>query len=351
MDANEQKKLADLVVAHVADYRQDELDRVDAQHVLTWLAQFDEGTRDTILIETERLLGKRYISRVAAKKFIEALATNPKLAGEAPKEFWKGVGFLRLQASSKSQGDMLALLAEVLAEKFGLTTDSQESTNKTFVYLDDLSFSGNQIRNDLSRWVEKNDIRVSSVHVIVMAIHTQGQYYAKRQLLKLFNPRKIRLNFWASFRPENSPLNIKDAEVMWPTHLPDDPLVKKWEASFAAGEQYFNPRPPGGLASTKLFTSEKAREIVEQEFLKKGAYIYSLPQNPTRQMRPLGYSALRTPGFGATVATYRNCPNNAPLVMWWGNPKGNHPLNQWTPLLQRRPRAPDPGAEFDDVDI
>lgn len=244
---------------------------------------------------------------------------------------------------------MLALLGEVLKERFGLSIDSQESTNKTFVYLDDLSFSSNQIKNDLSRWVEQKDVRDATIHVIVIAIYTQGEYYAGRELRKLLNPRNVQLEFWASLRPQNSPGRISDAEVLWPTRLPDDPAVKAWEASFAPGEEYFKPRPAGGSGSTTLFSSEQAREVIEQEFLKKGAYIYSLSQNPAKKMRPLGFSALRTPGFGATVATYRNCPNNAPLVMWWGNPKGNRPLNQWTPLLQRRPRTPDPGAEFDDL--
>lgn len=95
MISGEQERLVNLIVAHVADYREHEIDRVDAQHVLTWLNQFEKGTQDTILIEAERLLSKGYVSRAAAKKFIDALAFNPKLAGNSPQEFWKGVGFLR----------------------------------------------------------------------------------------------------------------------------------------------------------------------------------------------------------------------------------------------------------------
>jgi hypothetical protein len=127
--------------------------------------------------------------------------------------------------------------------------------------------------------------------------------------------------------------------------------VNQWTATFGEDDSYFCARPPGGKASTQLFSSEDARHVVEQAFLKKGAYIYSLPQDPAQSMRPLGYSRLRSPGFGSTVVTYRNCPNNAPLVLWWGDPSGGAPLNQWTPLLPRRTRRYDPGAEFDALDF
>jgi hypothetical protein len=244
---------------------------------------------------------------------------------------------------------MLGLLNEVLAEKFKIDTASQDSASSTYVYLDDVSFSGNQIKNELSKWAEEKNIQNATVHIIVIAAYRYGEYYIKRELKKSFDARKIAFYFWALKRYQNSPARIADAEVMWPTQLPDETHVNKWKETFAKGEKYFLPRTPGGKGSTELFSSEAARETLEQAFLKKGAYIYSLAKNPTQKMRPLGFSALRTPGFGATLITYRNCPNNAPLVLWWGDPNGNAPLNQWTPLLQRRTRAT--GAGFDVADL
>ena len=60
-------------------------------------------------------------------------------------------------------------------------------------------------------------------------------------------------------------------------------------------------------------------------------------QNPNPIMRPLGFSSFGV-GFGSTIVTYRNCPNNAPLALWWGDPNAhhNHPFSRWYPLLQRR---------------
>jgi hypothetical protein len=351
MDTQERDRLIGLIIGHVADYRQDEIPRVDAARVLSWLQQFEDNDRPIILVETERMLSKTYISRARAKSFIERLAANEELAGDSPKDFWKAVGFLGLQSGSRSQTDMLTLLDEVLADKFGLSTASENSVNNTYVYLDDVSFSGNQIKNDLLQWFEQNKIKDANVQVIVIGVYAYGEYYAKRELRKAFNQRNTRLKFWASVRIENSPNRVKDAGVLWPTQLPNEKYVKQWEATLAPHKDYFIPRPPDGAASTRLFTSEANREVVEQAFLKKGAYIFSLPKNPQASMRPLGFSALRTPGFGATLITYRNCPNNAPLVLWWGDPEGSAPLNQWTPLLQRRPRARGPGADSDVTDL
>jgi hypothetical protein len=37
---------------------------------------------------------------------------------------------------------------------------------------------------------------------------------------------------------------------------------------------------------------------------------------------------LETLGFGSTLVTFRNCPNNCPLAFWAGYP--------WYPLFQRK---------------
>ena len=49
--------------------------------------------------------------------------------------------------------------------------------------------------------------------------------------------------------------------------------------------------------------------------------------NLNQFQRPLGNSLLETLGFGSLIVTFRNCPNNAPLPLWVGNP--------WHPLFPR----------------
>jgi hypothetical protein len=283
------------VVRRVADYRQQEIARVDANYVLKWLQQFEEGDQPIILSETERLLHKTYISRTAAKSWMGKLALNSDLAGNMPKDFWSTSGYLRLQTGSKSQTDMLTLLDEVLSEQFKLSTDSQTSTSNTYLYIDDISFSGNQVKNDLLGWAKKNDIRNAAVHIIVIGVYTNGEYYAKRELKKEFDERKISVRFWASARLQSGIGRIADAGVLWPTKLPDEQYVNQWKATLAPHTDYFKPRPPNGRGSTNLFSSEANREIVEQAFLKKGAYIFSLPKILKLPCDPLGSARFELP--------------------------------------------------------
>ncbi|WP_439331430.1 phosphoribosyltransferase-like protein [Pseudomonas aeruginosa] len=82
-----------------------------------------------------------------------------------------------------------------------------------------------------------------------------------------------------------------------------------------------------GSGELKIFSSEQARNLIEQEFLTKGVLIRERCPNLGIRQRPLGNSVLETLGFGATFVSYRNCPNNAPLVFWVGDP--------WYPLFPR----------------
>ncbi|WP_449265039.1 phosphoribosyltransferase-like protein, partial [Escherichia coli] len=49
--------------------------------------------------------------------------------------------------------------------------------------------------------------------------------------------------------------------------------------------------------------------------------------NLSATQRPLGHITLDTLGFGSLIVTFRNCPNNAPLALWVGEP--------WYPLFPR----------------
>jgi hypothetical protein len=49
--------------------------------------------------------------------------------------------------------------------------------------------------------------------------------------------------------------------------------------------------------------------------------------NLNKYQRPLGNMLLETLGFGSLIVTFRNCPNNAPLALWAGDP--------WHPLFPR----------------
>ena len=190
------------------------------------------------------------------------------------------------------------------------------------------------------RRIRENDVRGCILHVIVICYHKSGQWYANRELTRETRPRDIDLQWWraATLEDWRKPENNDALNVLWPLKLPDDHYVKQWLDDVPDDRRFFDPRRPFPGQGNKFFDSEAGRNTMEQAFLIKGAYIRSLPKEGSELMRPLGYNKLRGAGFGTMFATYRNCPNNCPLVMWWGDQGAGYPLNQWYPLLPRRVR-------------
>ena len=96
----------------------------------------------------------------------------------------------------------------------------------------------------------------------------------------------------------------------------------------------FEARPGGGTGWP--FSSEQGRSLLEREFLLAGIRIRNLAQQPADIVRPLGWGPFGL-GSGSTLVTFRNCPNNAPLALWWGDPRApqGHPFREWFPLFPR----------------
>jgi len=334
--------LAAEIAAKIADYRTGEIIQPNREHVLRWVGQFDAPMQAELLVETRHFLSRLYVSKTLIEQFIIHLSTNVELTGGNPVTFWSGVGFLDLQYRSQSQRDMLALLSDALHDRFSLNCDRRVSTNARYIYIDDAIFTGNQVLSDLRRWIEHENISDCDVHLVFIGIHKSGFWYARKKLKQIVHSRNIRLHWWRMVEIEDwkKPENVASVSVLWPTHAPDDKYVQRWLAACPDDRERFNPRPhPEQVVPNVNFASENGRELLEQAFLQRGAYIASLPQHGDPHMRPLGYHGLSGPGFGTLLSTYRNCPNNSPLVLWWGHPDAGHPLNQWYPLLPRRTRA------------
>lgn len=87
----------------------------------------------------------------------------------------------------------------------------------------------------------------------------------------------------------------------------------------------------------KIFSNTR-REAYERIMFKYGLKIMGFFSKNSGVVKPLGYSTFRGFGFGSTVFSFRNCPNNNPLVFWWGDPTASqsHPFSRWYPLLQRK---------------
>jgi hypothetical protein len=210
------------------------------------------------------------------------------------------------------------------------------------IYLDDVIFSGSRVGNDLEAWIKDKAPETATVHILVIAVHLFGEYKMLQRLTKTAaeQKKKIEVHCWRALEVENRNYRRDNAEVLWPAVLPDDQRLKDYMAE--EKKFPFTPRKAGGKLEVDIFSGEEGRQLLERELLLAGVQIRADCKSPKAVMRPLGFSPFGL-GFGSMIVTFRNCPNNAPLPLWWGDPKAHasSPLSKWYPLLPRKTYAAD----------
>jgi hypothetical protein len=299
-----------------------------------WVRQFSEDAQLPLLVELDNVLASTYFSREVIRGFADRWIVKAELAGIFPRLFWSSVNFLRIQQNGHSQDELLPLFDDALRARWGLALHECGSEDGPHLYLDDVLFTGNRVTTDLGTWIAEQAPPEADVHVLVVAAHKYGLYDTRRRLDEhvAASGKNVRLNFWFDAEFENRKAYRAQSEVLWPSELPDDPAV----TAYVASEQRFPfvSRPAGGTPYLEIFSSEEGRQLLEREFLLAGLTIRSRCQQVNRSMRPLGLSSFGL-GFGSLVATFRNCPNNCPLALWWGEGGPSRALS-WYPLLPRK---------------
>jgi hypothetical protein len=322
----ERSEILSSIATTMADYREGDLPAPTPDHVDRWVKQFDEGVQLPILREMRHVLGKTYFTRKGTREFLAGLVGTQKLVGDDPCAFWKSVTFLDIQAGGASQKEMLALFDAELVKKCAFHTKDCGKGGKTFVYLDDAMFTGNRVLRDLTDWVSDDAPSEATVHVIAVALHSGGQYYANGRLntaAKAKN-KKIDFTWWRAIELEDRKAYTNSSDVLRPVALPNDESV----TAYVANMQYKpHLRVAGQVGGVGLYSSDAGRQLIEQEFLRAGVRIRNMCPNLAATQRPLGHMTLETLGFGSLIVTFRNCPNNAPLALWAGDP--------WYPLFPR----------------
>ena len=331
----------------IQDYRAGEIAKPTPDHVDRWIRQFDKDVQVPMLSELDHVLKKTYFSKDDVSRFFANQIKHKNLVGASPCDFWKAAHLLSIQKQGHSQKEIRQLFGAALNEQCGLKLEECGSPEGAYVYLDDVLFTGGRIGTDLSAWITDQAPPESTVHILVIATHHLGEWQCKRRLHRVASEagKKLKLNCWAAIRLENRKAYRNTSEVLWPAEIPEDAALK---AYIAEEEKFpFQPRQPGGKLEHDVFSSEAGRQLLERELLLAGMRIRSFSQNPSRALRPLGFSAFGL-GFGSLIATFRNCPNNAPLALWWGDPNAapGHPFRNWSPLLPRKTYA-----QADDFDV
>jgi hypothetical protein len=315
------------IASTIRDYRKGEIALPDADHVDQWVRQFDAAVQVQILAELSHVLEHTYLDQENVTTFLRGLITNEKLTGKEPCAFWRTVSFLDIQAGGHSQQEMLQVFDAFLKSHcgFGIAECGKGAT--TYVYIDDAIFTGNRVLKDLTNWIQREAPSQATIHIITMAYHRGGQYYAEQMIAEALKAagKKISLTWWRCIELEDRKWGIDNSDVLRPRGLGTDPLVAAYAASLKYSPAF---RSKDSVGEHGFFSSEAGRNLLEQEMLKAGARIRNMCPHLGKYQRPLGNMVLETLGFGSTLVTFRNCPNNAPLAFWAGDP--------WYPLFPRK---------------
>lgn len=348
MSSQNRKGLLDSIAVTIADYRDGAIPKPTSEHVDRWVKQFDTAVQIDILYEMDHILKQTYWSQDKVRKYLADMLGTEKLAGKTPVFFWKSVNFLNIQKLGNSQKDFLNLLDDVLIKTYNFKINECGSPNGPSVYIDDCLFTGGHVIDDIKSWIEDNDVKGAILHIIVIGCHQLGEYFVQQNLKPVEKEKNIKINIWRAETIEDRRKYINQSQVLRPTAIPNDPHVLQYVEELKKIDRPPDLRKPAKHAIAP-FSSEARRQILEEAFLKAGAYIRAQCENPAKSMRPLGYWNLHNLGFGALIITYRNCANNCPLALWWGDPDASpsHPFSKWYPIFPRKVNIPDDAGDFD----
>src|SRR5205823_1026541 len=113
---------------------------------------------------------------------------------------------------------------QMLQRECGIQVDHCHSASGTYFYLDDVVFSGNRVKRDLASWIEFDAPNRARVHIVIIAYHTNGQYYAEKSIQTVATKAKksIKLTWWRCAQFEDQKRNVNSSEVLRPSILPND---------------------------------------------------------------------------------------------------------------------------------
>ena len=238
---------------------------------------------------------------------------------------------LQIQGNGKSQKHLVQHYQKVFSEHPKITY-SQDRV----IYLDDFIFSGGRIYQDLTNWIPRQE-KSHKIYVGVIGCHSSTWQTKKKLKNKIFdNNQKNNLNssliFLDCTELENKLSKRNESDVLWPMQkIFQTEEYKKYEVP--------NFKYRDGFIETpyNLFKNNDERVRFENICLKYGFKIIERCKATNSTTKPLGNCHFDGYGFGGLIFNYRNCPNNTPLIFWWGSGDINklHLYNQWHPLMPR----------------
>jgi hypothetical protein len=296
------------------------------RHVIKWSEQFSENERLDVVRLTSHFFSNFYISKNTENQFLENIFLVDKFITNGAVPF-----FLNIQRNGKSQENLVSRLQTLRFFKKLTIKDN------SYLYIDDYIFSGGRVIQDILPWLDTLSVD-SHLYIAVIGWYTSGKFRVNQALNKKIEEiaqlKNINISYSFIYNEDkwllqNTKFYRNYSENLWPTEMlfnRHDLLNRKIEN--VTYRSIFKPQ--------KMFLSEGDRDFFEYISLKYGYLIMDKVRTINNRTRPLG-SHFYDYGFGGLVFNYRNCPNNTPLIFWWGSNDSNDPMsNQWYPLMPRR---------------
>lgn len=334
------KKIAVLeesIADKIKDYQKDSnLLTFDDKHVDKWVNQFSNEYKEIILSETNRLLSYNYITEDKIKDFCETLWNSNDIIEKKTEKYVSYIQFLNIQQKGNSQKRLVDFLEKYYLETKGININRSNDINvKKYVYIDDCMYTGFTLMKDIENWIDNfNPNNDAKLDIIFLAMYKKNYDYIEEKIIKKCKKVNIDVEFYCIDSYDNG-------DLMWPKYIGGDEYIDGYNQFM---EEQKKITKKGGLGfrkferkESKLFPSIVNRDILEQELLKSGTYIFSLSQNCNKKLKPMGFGNGISLGFGAFFVTCFNISNNCPLAFWWGDSfkTSKETLGKWYPLLPR----------------
>lgn len=335
------EELAQYIYEVIKDYRNEDGIYITKDKIIEWAEQF--GNDDlVVLTELKKILPETYISKEKAKQLIHDRLKNfiSDLKYPSIQTFLMDTEFLHMQDEVKSQTAILKLLEEILQEQYQESYKKYtDYPKKNYIYFDDVLATGGTIRKDcikffdrdeISEKIERNEI---NFFISLFCLHKWGYEFTRYTLKKTFNNKLVdKINWLWDYEVQNhSKFNNQKLNVALPiksNNVKIDNYLSSLKANKYMDYAYRDSNKP---SNEVFFTSPENREKFENILVERGIDIIEMIKGEIRcNIRPLGFVPCdyKIFGLGTHFFTWRNIPNNCPLVYWWEGWGHN-----WQPLF------------------
>lgn len=330
------------------------------EHVARWLKQFPLESQLPIVRAVDTLMAGQYFGEAELREEVfpswlraiesEIAGSSGPVSGFRVLETQTGArksqavlreGFLRF-----TSGSALVVGSDLVDCRHSAAAEER------FIYLDDGIFTGGTMKRELEKWVEEKAPNKCDLLILTIVAHSRARdelfgYNGLRHKIEESGKKISILN-------DGQPVCVRAYEdqsnesmgadtyrlAQRPTVDPESPegvglerLDEIWQS--------LPPNTAGCDSGVFASISDETRAVTTSEFCRVGLRLLShntdFKFSPTTNRRPLGFG-FKGYGLGSPFVWYANCPNNAPLALWW---KSDPKLKEgepgyWYPLLPRR---------------